>query len=138
MRVAEARGDPLDRHRNDALAQVAPSPIVDLNRAVSDTLSLLRYQMRAQQVEAVELLEFNLKQAGFDVIAAADGAEALREGLLVHFAREEEALFPFVETRLPVLAAKVAALLARKAEMTPSILKRSSRNESWPKSDCTS
>jgi len=41
-----------------------------------------------------------------------DGAEALREGLLVHFAREEEALFPFVETRLPVLAAKVAALLA--------------------------
>ena len=33
---------------------------------------------------------------------------------------------------------KVAALLARKLEMTPSILKRSNRNESWPKSDCTS
>ena len=29
--------------------------------------------------EAVELLEFNLKQAGFDVIAAADGAEALKK-----------------------------------------------------------
>src|ERR1035441_11010992 len=29
--------------------------------------------------EAVELLEFNLKQAGFDVIAAADGAQALRK-----------------------------------------------------------
>jgi two-component system phosphate regulon response regulator PhoB len=29
--------------------------------------------------EAVELLEFNLKQAGLDVIAAADGAEALRK-----------------------------------------------------------
>ncbi len=29
--------------------------------------------------EAVELLEFNLKQAGFDVIAAADGAEALQK-----------------------------------------------------------
>ena len=28
--------------------------------------------------EAVELLEFNLKQAGFDVIAAADGAQALK------------------------------------------------------------
>jgi DNA-binding response OmpR family regulator len=27
--------------------------------------------------EAVELVEFNLKQAGFDVISAADGAEAL-------------------------------------------------------------
>jgi two-component system phosphate regulon response regulator PhoB len=29
--------------------------------------------------EAVELLEFNLKQAGFDVFAAADGAEALKK-----------------------------------------------------------
>src|SRR5208337_3689069 len=29
--------------------------------------------------EAVELLEFNLKQAGFDVLAAADGAQALRK-----------------------------------------------------------
>jgi DNA-binding response OmpR family regulator len=29
--------------------------------------------------EAVELLEFNLKQAGFDVISAADGAEAIKK-----------------------------------------------------------
>jgi len=29
--------------------------------------------------EAVELLEFNLKQAGFDVIAATDGAQALKQ-----------------------------------------------------------
>ena len=29
--------------------------------------------------EAVELVEFNFKQAGFDVITAADGAEALRK-----------------------------------------------------------
>ena len=29
--------------------------------------------------EAVELLEFNLKQAGFDVIAASDGAQALKQ-----------------------------------------------------------
>jgi len=29
--------------------------------------------------EAVELLEFNLKQAGFDVLSAADGAQALRK-----------------------------------------------------------
>jgi DNA-binding response OmpR family regulator len=28
--------------------------------------------------EAVELVEFNLKQAGFDVVTAADGAEALK------------------------------------------------------------
>lgn len=30
--------------------------------------------------DAVELVEFNLKQAGFTVITAADGAEALRQG----------------------------------------------------------
>ena len=29
--------------------------------------------------EAVELVEFNLKQAGFDVVTAADGAEALQK-----------------------------------------------------------
>src|ERR1041385_1613996 len=29
--------------------------------------------------EAVELVEFNLKQAGYDVISAADGAEALKK-----------------------------------------------------------
>ncbi len=29
--------------------------------------------------EAVELLEFNLKQAGFEVLTATDGAEALRK-----------------------------------------------------------
>src|ERR1035441_1660637 len=29
--------------------------------------------------EAVELLEFNLKQAGFDVITAADGAQAIKK-----------------------------------------------------------
>src|SRR5260370_25345563 len=29
--------------------------------------------------EAVELVEFNLKQAGFDVLTAADGSEALKK-----------------------------------------------------------
>ena len=29
--------------------------------------------------EAVELVEFNLKQAGFEVVTAADGAEALKK-----------------------------------------------------------
>jgi hemerythrin-like domain-containing protein len=41
-----------------------------------------------------------------------DGAEALREGLLVHFGREEEALFPFVDHHLPELRSRVAALLS--------------------------
>src|ERR1044071_7174766 len=29
--------------------------------------------------EAVELVEFNLKQAGFDILTAAEGAEALKK-----------------------------------------------------------
>src|SRR5215831_12427178 len=29
--------------------------------------------------EAIELVEFNLRQAGFDVVSAADGAEALKK-----------------------------------------------------------
>ncbi len=29
--------------------------------------------------EAVELVEFNLKQSGFDVVTAADGADALKK-----------------------------------------------------------
>lgn len=41
-----------------------------------------------------------------------DGAEALREGLLIHFGREEEALFPFLEAHLPDLRVRVASLLA--------------------------
>ena len=34
--------------------------------------------------EAVELVEFNLKQAGYDVITAADGAEALKKAKAAH------------------------------------------------------
>src|SRR5437016_9398301 len=33
--------------------------------------------------EAVELVEFNLKQAGFSVVSAADGAEALKKARAV-------------------------------------------------------
>ena len=45
-----------------------------------------------------------------------DGAEALREGLLVHFGREEEALFPFVEARLPRMVALTANAFAEDRE----------------------
>jgi two-component system phosphate regulon response regulator PhoB len=34
--------------------------------------------------EAVELVEFNLEQAGFDVVTAADGAEALKKARSAH------------------------------------------------------
>jgi len=33
--------------------------------------------------DAVDLIEFNLKQAGFDVMTAADGAEALKKAHVV-------------------------------------------------------
>ncbi len=38
--------------------------------------------------------------------------ESLRDALLSHFAREEEGLFPFVDTKVPALAPQVAELLA--------------------------
>ena len=41
-----------------------------------------------------------------------DGVESLREALLLHFAREEEGVFPFVEKHVPALAPVVAVLLA--------------------------
>jgi len=38
--------------------------------------------------------------------------ETLRDSLLHHFSREEEGLFPFVNTHVPALSAQVAELLA--------------------------
>jgi hemerythrin-like domain-containing protein len=35
-----------------------------------------------------------------------DGIEAFREALLDHFAREQEALLPFVTARLPAMASR--------------------------------
>jgi len=39
-------------------------------------------------------------------------AEVLRDAMIEHFAREEEALFPFVEERLPSLREKAASVRA--------------------------
>lgn len=38
--------------------------------------------------------------------------ESLRDALLLHFSREEEGLFPFVNAHVPALSAQVADLLA--------------------------
>jgi iron-sulfur cluster repair protein YtfE (RIC family) len=38
--------------------------------------------------------------------------ESLRDALLLHFAREEEGLFPFVDAHVPALRPQVAGLLA--------------------------
>lgn len=48
-----------------------------------------------------------------DVVDELGGsAELLREGLLSHFAREEEALFPFVDSQLPALKDRISGLIA--------------------------
>jgi hemerythrin-like domain-containing protein len=39
-----------------------------------------------------------------------DAVEALRDALLAHFAREEEGFFPFVESNVPALHARVHTL----------------------------
>ena len=58
--------------------------------------------------DAVELVEFNLKQAGFDVVTAADGAEALRK------ARSAQPALVILDVMLPeVNGLEVCKLLRR-------------------------
>jgi len=45
---------------------------------------------------------------GFDEVD--DVVEALRDALLAHFAREEEGFFPFVESHIPSLHARIETL----------------------------
>ena len=46
---------------------------------VSNWLVISKILVVDDEPEAVELLEFNLKQAGFDVVTAADGAQAIKK-----------------------------------------------------------
>ena len=46
---------------------------------VSKWLVISKILVVDDEPEAVELLEFNLKQAGFDVVTAADGAQAIKK-----------------------------------------------------------
>jgi DNA-binding response OmpR family regulator len=55
------------RHCSIAAVMLSQSPVRPKILVVDD------------EPEAVELIEFNLKQAGFDVVAAPDGAEALKK-----------------------------------------------------------
>jgi hemerythrin-like domain-containing protein len=57
-----------------------------------------------------------------------DGVDSLREALFVHFARENEILFPFVENQLPAFEAQVGqlrsehdAVCARAVELTRAV-----------------
>jgi hemerythrin-like domain-containing protein len=47
-----------------------------------------------------------------EVHEIGDGAEALREALLDHFAREQEGLFPFAVKNLPSVSERVDAMVA--------------------------
>jgi hemerythrin-like domain-containing protein len=82
-------------------------PIAELSHDQGDLTGLV--QAVREAFARVERGQVTLKDAHEEL---EDGAEALREGLLVHFGREEEALFPFVERHVPSLRPRVAALLA--------------------------
>ena len=66
-------------------------------------------QMAAVVLVRMEHAE-EMSDAAIDELVHA--VESLRDALLVHFAREEEGLFPFVDARVPALRAQVAELLA--------------------------
>jgi DNA-binding response OmpR family regulator len=65
--------------------------------------------------EAVELVEFNLKQAGLDVVTAADGAEALRK------ARQAEPDLVVLDLMLPELDGLEVCKLLRRDPATSGI-----------------
>jgi hemerythrin-like domain-containing protein len=66
------------------------------------------------QVAAVSLArmerEGRMSEESVDELVHA--VESLRDALLVHFAREEEGLFPFVDAHVPALRGQVAELLS--------------------------
>ena len=65
--------------------------------------------------EAVELVEFNLKQAGFDVITAADGAEALKR------ARSALPALIVLDVMLPAVDGMEVCKILRRDPATASI-----------------
>jgi hemerythrin-like domain-containing protein len=87
----ELRSDPIEQLTHDhgqlgVLVQVAASSLARMERG------------EGMSEEAIDEL--------------VHAVESLRDALLVHFAREEEGLFPFVDAHVPALGPQVAALLA--------------------------
>jgi hemerythrin-like domain-containing protein len=66
-------------------------------------------QVAAASLARMERSEEMSEEAIDELVHAV---ESLRDALLVHFAREEEGLFPFVDAHVPGLRAQVAGLLA--------------------------
>ncbi len=65
--------------------------------------------------EAVELLEFNLKHAGFDVISAADGAEAVKQ------ARNAVPSLVLLDLMLPEIAGLEVCKMLRRDPATAAL-----------------
>ena len=66
--------------------------------------------------EAVELVEFNLKQAGYAVITAVDGAEALKKA---HAHRPDLII---LDVMLPILSGFEVLSMIRKSSAVPVIM----------------
>ena len=65
--------------------------------------------------DAVELIEFNLKQAGYDVVSAADGAEALKK------ARSAQPSLVILDIMLPEIDGFEVCKLLRRDPVTVNI-----------------
>lgn len=110
MRTSPRHGDPIDELSHDH------GPLSALLLAVREVLDRILESGGSHAEDAGEL---------------RDGVESLRESLLVHFAREEEALFPFVVARFPAMRARAESLTAdhevvcRRAEDLARVVERS-------------
>lgn len=75
--------------------------------------------------EALQRIERGQSALDDELHELHDGVEAFREALLVHFAREQEALLPFVVARLPDIQVRADALVDehdRLATMLTSVI----------------
>jgi hemerythrin-like domain-containing protein len=91
--------------KNGELASVADDPIGELTHD-HGALSTLVLAVRAS-LNRLERGETTPVDVADDL---GDGTASLHDALLVHFAREEEGLFPFVVDELPAMHARAEAL----------------------------
>lgn len=86
---------------------VAPDPIDDLEHGHAE-LSALVLELRTL-LTRVEQNELAVDEGASEL---ADAAGAATDAMAIHFSREAEALFPFVEQRVSTLRARADALAA--------------------------
>src|SRR5262245_37833795 len=71
--------------------------------------------------EAIARVDRGKSKLADELHEIRDGIEAFRESLLEHFAREQEALLPFVTSRLPAFDERAAVLVAEHDRIAESL-----------------